>query len=787
MPKTTAVPELVTPEQADLLLSRFQSDIQQSKSDNQSIIDEVLASRRLMRYHPDDAPGEHEADISGETQAKTDPEEDDWRSTMTVPYTKSVKLQLLSYLMPLLVDPDPAFSFSPNNTKSKLYTHAMDEYQQAQLTRLIPYHEKMYRAFNATLTDMTGIVKITYRQEWAWLMQWQDANPADPEGKPTPTEVKAMIYDAPDIDIIPFEQVGTFPRANWDIQKSPGFFCDQAYTGEEIVQRGMVDADNGGFWAEGVESMRTIPPDTIDNDRGTDDPHVSEVGSASRGVSPSPSENAFLSGRYILTEIYWKGPVDLDEAVQGTTELPRHVFMVVHIPSSTVLYAGRLPWWHGQRPFVDLRVLPDVDGLAGDSIRTCGAGQIQEAKTDLIRAALDSLLLGIDPPNYTARSLGADMDAYRTGYRPHGEIPMSEAFWQQGGDHIKSLFNGKLNPEEVIAMCAYLDKLGEECSGSTSAMKESPDAGQMTATQAQQIMETSQSSLLLLARNLSVGLRKVGEMLFLLNYQFMGNDGPQALWQDVNGEVTLPAPAVAPGGVAGGIPNALGAAPAMPAGAASPPVGIGDSAAPALSPSQQQPVPPSPPQPITMYDAFTKGSYTVVCNGVRDTANKAIRQKRVMEAIQLVSTPRPPWIEPSRWWNILYAALTADGIPDPAQFISEHDEYVAHENELMQQQQQHDEKIFQQAQQLEQIKHQPKQGEAETIDPMRIFKEALAEYVAKEMAPAVAAQEIAMPPDHLQVMKDMQEIIGTDLQHQQQVQALNAPAQPATGGNTGGK
>jgi len=771
--------EPLTREESKVLAMRCIDYITQAMSDYTPAFQEVFANRDIMKY---EQPLREET-LKTSEKNEEDEERNAWKSRVVVPYAKNALKGLLTHLLPFILDVDPFFGFKPCNRTSKLYRHAKENYQQEQLDHFeTPWQRTVQTATQAALTDMTSILKVDWEQRYGIQTRWQLL---DDGTQPVPAEETLLEYDGPKLTLIPFEQVVTFPRAGWDLQRSPGVAINFSLTGEEIVSRCAMPIEDGGYWPDAADTMRSITPDSdTTKHQVPTEGQTKEIGNETHDVQTGNSNTSFESGKYDLTEIYWRGEIETEVEGIGKVTAGRGLFLVVHQPSQTVLFCGKNPWWKGQRPYAYIQGWLDRDGLGGDAIRTTGAGHIQEGLTDLARVADDTLQKGLNPPILTSRSVGLDMEDYRVGNHPGGEIPMSEAFWQNGGDKLKPIFTAELNPNNIQALSEWYLAIGQKCTGDSEAMEQSPTGTEITATQAEQIVEGSQAGLLFIARNLMYGFRQVGELLDALNYQFLFNDGPQKLWQNVNGELTLPAPKMPPQPQQNAMPGMMptmgqpssipGQLPMPSPGSALP--GEEGSAAPMMPPMAP------PPPPLTMWDTYTQASFVVTCNGV-DSANKQIRHLRAVELMQIAMQDPTIWMNPDWRYAILYHVFeTLDGQKDTAQFMGEHDEYLKKDDEFKQESQAHEDKLHQFAIQIEQIKHQQQQGEAETITPMQIFKEALAEYVAKAMAPAVAAREIAMPQDDLQVMKDMQEIIGTDLQHQQTLRALQQPTQQQ-GGN----
>lgn len=741
---------------AKVLADRCVDYITQAMADYTPAFEQVFANRAIMNY---EQPIREELTDERENAERSE-KRNHWKSRLVVPYAKNAKKGLLSHLLPFILDVSPFFGFDPDNRESKLYRHAKENYQQKQLAKLeTPWTRTVQTLIDAALTDMTSILKIDWETRYSVQTRWQLPDEFSSEAAPVSETV--LEYDGPVFTLIPFEQVVTFPRAGWDLQRSPGVAVNIALTGEEIVARCAMLLEHGGYWPDVAEVMREVPPDMDDTDDVPANGDTHEVGNAERGVKTGSSSTEFLSGKYNCTEIYWRGETEstIDGVGQVTAGTDR--FLVIHQPSGTVLRCGKNPWWKGQRNYAYVQGWLDRDGLGGDAIRTTGAGHVQEGLTELVRSADNTMRKGLDPPMLTTRSLGLDMEDYRDGNVPGGEIPMSEAYWQNGGDKLKPQFTAELDPTMIQSLTEYYISIGEKCTGDSGAMEQSPTGTEITATQAEQIVEGSQAGLLLIARNLMYGLRQVGELLDAMNYQFLFNPGPQKLWQSVNGELTLPAPPAPPAPpqdqpmpqMGAQLPTQMSMMPLPAIGQpsnnagqlpTSPPVAFpgGEGAAPQQMPQLPQAPPPLPPQPITLWETYTKAQFTVVCNGV-DSANKQIRHLRALEIMKVAMADQTIWMNPNWRYAILYNVFeTLDGQKDTATLMGEHDEYLARDAEDKQEAQQHEQHVFEQAMQIEQTKHEPKPiNQGPSLDQQRAEGELEVELAGKKAFKVAAGTE----------------------------------------------
>lgn len=556
----------------DALIHRLIDDIALSRSGVDAHMIEVERARAMLK---DEQPRKHKP----------------WESAseLVYPYVKQAKFALLSHFCPTLLGPDPILHYEGANAKAKPMAEAMESFAQRQATEVVGFRKIMERVYDASLRDGTAIVYAYWRteqREQPYFVQNAET------GKIEKAVATRTVYDAPQIDLVPLDKFGTFPKANHDIQLSPGVFRMVSLTGDEVLQR----MASGWFSEEAVAALRQHPHDNDANVTASDE---------ARGIQEMVVDEAFRDATYELTEIYYRY-IDREDSTKAAQDW---VF-VVHEPTHTVLRAEPNPWFHQQRPFVAISPYQDVEGFYGDSLSSAGAGHVQTGMTTLMRLAIDAAAIGIAPEMLVAASLGKNIADLKKRRGPGGVIPFPDAYFENNSTKMQPFGNNGFSPSIVMPLMELLDNNGQQSTGASDATKGVPNAGNVTATEAAQIMESSQKIIAFLAERLATGTAEVGKLLHALNYQFQGNEGPLALWDEVNGDK----------------------------------------------------------EEVTLFDAMQQ-KYLITSSGIRDTNNRAILAQRAMERLQILMAEPMVATDVSKRYTLLYDTLQANGTSDPERYL----------------------------------------------------------------------------------------------------------------------
>lgn len=546
-------------------------------------------------------------------------------SELLIPYVKQAKFALLSHFVPALLGVDPLWRVEANNRQSKPFADDIERFLQAQVIRKIKARKVLERAFDAALRDGTAIIEVGWSTRREKRQRWQQSrvvlldeygNALEQAGEINAQEIEQVTYDAPWLELVTIEHFGTFPRANADINDSPGVYHRVMMSGQQLlqlVQLGEIDA-------EAIERLRALPGD---------DP-LPRADDELRGIAGknNNSELNFRAQSYELTIVHYR----YSSAVQSNETATDWTF-ILHEQSNLLLQAKPSPWWHGKRPYVALSPYLDIEGFYGDSLAAAGAGDVQIAKTTLLRLAVDAMAIGIAPEILVAQSLGAHIGDIKSRRGPGGVLTMPDSFFENPGAKMQPFGNQGYSPNAAIALLDYIDREGQEATGVSDSLKGVQSGSGITATEAAQINDSAQKSIAFLSERLADAMKSIGELLLALNYQYQGNEGPSMLWEEINGASTIP-------------------------GAIDP-----------LTGQQQE-------TPLTMFAAFN-GSYEISTNGVRDTSNRAIKMQRSEKLLSMLMNFPQVAQNPSRLYSLLFEFVTDSGYRDPERILGSEKEWLA--------------------------------------------------------------------------------------------------------------
>lgn len=573
---------------ADALCSRLARDVESASSDLYAHVAEVQRYREYLK----------------DRQPRVDKP---WKtaSELSVPYVKSTLLAMLSHVVPTLLGADPLVHVVGNNRASQSMADNMETFYHALYTRVMDFRRRVERVFMGAFRDGTAIGRVVWTQKWRPGVQYVDAGTGD--GLVVPQAADVMWYDAPELTLVPIDRFGTFPRANVPIDESPGVFCRYPMTGAELKSRG----DAGVFDVAACERVLAHTGDAA---------WIEDASSFTRRiVAEDSADHNGIDQTYQVTEIYYR--YDPKGMRKGKAFGDWRV--VIHEPTQTLLAAGPTPWAHGMRPYVALSPYVDVEGLYGDSVASAGAGQTQLALTTLLRLAVDAMAIGIAPEIAYPSSLGETWGKkLRESRGPGTAIMAPDQMFTGNGAAMTHLQRNGYDPNAAIAMMQTIDQIcGQQSTGASDNLKQAPMNRDVTATEATQIMESSQKVLTFLTERCADFVSDVALLVHGLMQQFQGNAQPLALWDDVCGESGL-----------------------------------------------------------SLYDAM-QGSYTLSSNGVRDTANRAVQRNISLEVFQLLRQEPLVWNDLMLRHHAYEDVLRTRGVNQTDRVIGTVEDWQAQEEE----------------------------------------------------------------------------------------------------------
>ena len=452
-------------------------------------------------------------------------------SELVAPYAKQAINALLAEVAPALLNVAPLARFScvgddMDLTGAASAPEQWEEFYEALYRRKTGFRQTARQWFHRAFIDSTAVLQVTWeaRREWRTAFRMQGR----PYGETALEPVRAVstVYDWPRFDIIPIEQFTVFPSANANIQQSAGVAARF-----EVQARTLLDGARAGLYSRDAVLKTLELHGAGDGVRSPDD--------RQHRVGEQNSDTARVRQTVPLTECYWRMPGKQGDRDEEDDRCPADDWLItLHEPSGTVLRAHPTPWWHGQRPFVLCRPYPDSGGVLGDSILSAGAAHVQDAKTVLLRLAIDAMALGINPRLLVAASMyNKAREALVKGNRPGGLIPLPDQMLQQRGPTLQPLING-YNPQAVIPLLELLDSESQRIFPDAGAGAQM--SGKPTATEVQQVWEGASKVIGAVVEECADAMGEVLRQSHGLVMQFVGRDSVRQLWQQVNGTQSLP-------------------------------------------------------------------------------------------------------------------------------------------------------------------------------------------------------------------------------------------------------
>jgi hypothetical protein len=360
-------------------------------------------------------------------------------------------------------------------------------------------------------------------------------------------------------------------------------------------------------------------PEAVRNVLAGDHGGDAEAGSAEdqrRGLGTA-SEQRYdgTPGRVVLREAWWTyKPLDSD----GPAEDWLFIFSA---DARQLLLAQPAPYKF--RPYSVCMPFAPVSGLAGDSLPSSGAGSIQRSLTTFIQLAIDMLTLGIHPYKMVSETLYSRFDKAFKNKRPGDYIKVPDEYFLEGGKGFQT-YSPQTNFGAVLEMYSLLSQMGDKYTGANDALKGIPSPDKLTATQATQIMESSQKNAEQILESCAAAVGLTGQHAHELLRLYWQQQEVLELWQRVN-----------------------------------------------------------PQFPI---DACMAAEVLVTANGVAAESNKAIRAKRAEEIMMMAMNDPTTWSDPAKRYYILTNVSRELGVPYPENFWGTGDDYLQRAQLMAQQQ-----------------------------------------------------------------------------------------------------
>jgi hypothetical protein len=617
-------PIRMTDDKAERMTAIIVDDIRQAESDLSGYRSQVAKGRKKFSYE----------------QVRTDML---WQngSNLVIPFVQQTYKALLAHIVPALLSVDPIYAVDgPNNAFALTDRFERFYARQWEIIKLRRMYERWY---GICLMDGGGALMPTWRIRRQMRPQMVRVSDAffDEDGeilaeneRYQTKEMPVTVYDAPHLQVLTVDQYGLFPAAFADIEDSPGAWVTNTLSGETIAQR----MHQGLYRPDAVHKLFTSITGT------TDDADPSDVRYGITGSGGDTDPNA-LRKTYRLTEAFWlHGDATIGDDGKPSSKNPLTLWQFTLDMDQRLLLAARpLPWSHGKIPLIIAKPYSMDAGIGGESIVTTGAGQVQDGLTSLMNLAIDAVKIGIAPELLVSAEMGEDINRLLKRRGPGGMIPFPQSYFEKPW---AMPFGQGSDPSRIMPFVEYLTQTGNMDTGASDQMKDSPSPGGITATEAEQIVESTQKMVAYITEHLAMAQDEAGEMLHDLTVQFQSNDGPQRVWRETAA---------------------------------------------------------NPDDPLTLADALAQGPFHLRTNGIRTTSNKAILANRAMQAYGLLAQEPMVVSNTQRRYNLLSRTLSQGlQVRNPADLMGTAEEWAQEEAMQQQMMQQQAQMQLSQADQLEQ-------------------------------------------------------------------------------------
>lgn len=509
---------------------------------------------------------------------------------LVVPYIQAARCALLAHYSPTLLGIDPMFTATG-------YEAAEEYSDDLERTNGLMLQETQYGVwaeqwFDLMLLGGPSAILTRWRRCRETRPAWEvrQSLALDPwsgdflemPGEMSVIELPQDVYDGPEYYLLDCKHFGSFPDITIAPEYSPGAYYRHYLTGWQLEQRAE-ERDAEGRPLYDAEQVKVV---LKQGGSGSQESAVADQYGMTAGTGDGAPDHRWHV--YTIIEAYW---------YYGTGEARRRWVFTYEEDTGVCLRARPQPEWHGQPPFVVAGAYQAGGSMAGESLITAGAGQTQLYQQTLLRLAIDAMAIGVMPEMLVAASLGEDIERLRGRRGPGAMIPFPDQYLDQP---FAKPFSAGFNPNAVIPMLEYLDAFGQKASGAVDALKAVPSASNMTATQAEQILESAQKVLAWQTEHLGQAMERQMLQIHALLLQHVGNPFPQRWWREAHG--------------------------------------------------QKGP-------PVSLPEALLAGRYRWTTNGVRATNNKRVLAERMLGAYQLIFEDPHVMNNPVRRHNLLMQTL----------------------------------------------------------------------------------------------------------------------------------
>lgn len=457
-------------------------------------------------------------------------------STITVPYLKSAKMALEAEIFPAVLEVDPLVHVEGADKPSQEMADDVERYYQRLHIQKLRTDRVWKRVTDYALRDGSCMVMQVWdkREQMVWAREYRDVTLIDPmtgvpvvSVEPEDTHKLTVVYDYPKIIPVEFGRYFSLPSYDvQDIQTCSGLGVWYNLTGEDIIQ----GIRNGMFRRR--EALELLAQD-LEVTGDTADDKI-------RGITPSKGNTSEDRERQQRT--YKVYQIVMKYSPAANVPASDWLFTIADA-KDILLRAQPYPYFGTHRKFALVRPYSYDATIAGDSLASMGGGHVQEAKSSLIRLAINMTMRSVYKRQAVPQSLynqiKEKMLDKATLQKPGEFFPVLDTLIQSGKLPIIPLDDGN-DPRLAIEAAQYLDEEGEKYLGISRLNQGCTLPGDVSATEAMTVAESAKRLVGQVIQNVSQPLGDVTEQMHELMVQFApGSEACQRLWQTVNGNTGI--------------------------------------------------------------------------------------------------------------------------------------------------------------------------------------------------------------------------------------------------------
>lgn len=454
-------------------------------------------------------------------------------SMIHVPYVKRCVHVLMAEIAPSLLNILPMLHWEDPDPMWRPAADALEDFYQDLLIADSdsPFKADFRRVLYRGMIDGVCPVRMTYDIEPSlqWAHEETVTQTVDPltgqvleqQVDRKPVRVEGVDWEGPRVHVIDVKRFGTLPTTNASVRYSSGVWTTYDVTLHTLWR----DAQRGLYDKERVLKLLDILPGNANS--GSPQDVQQQVSAANPNADNK--RDAERQELEITEVIYRYSPKD-------GTPLSDWLF-VIEESTGMLLTARPFPYWlrNGRRNVLTYTPFLGTGEIYGDSLASAGAGHIQEAKTNLLRLAINEMERRLNSRKAVPKSLYSELKSSDSDedYSGLGAlVPYPDAFFQQGGDPSKMLIDGISSPIEALPLLQYVDLEGDRITSVNDTNRNAVTPNE-TATANLSRQQAAQLLSGMIKEHAAEALQDIAEIAHDLIRQYQDRPAIQQRWEKI--------------------------------------------------------------------------------------------------------------------------------------------------------------------------------------------------------------------------------------------------------------